>query len=119
MPLFNVLFALQNAPSAELEIPGLKLSGFRSGQDMIVLDLLMIIIETKQGLVASLSGPKDLYEAETIREMLSHYKAVLEEVAARPDVNLLSVTLPSEGPGDFPDATAVLNDRFEIQQFNF
>jgi non-ribosomal peptide synthetase component F/acyl carrier protein len=119
MPLFNVAFALQNAPSAELEIPGLKLSGFRSGQDMIVLDLLLIIIETKQGLVASLSGPKDLYEAETIREMLSHYKAVLEEVAARPDVNLLSVTLPSERPGDFPDATALLVDRFEIEQFNF
>jgi acyl carrier protein len=119
MPLFNVLFVLQNAPSAELEIPGLKLSGFRSGQDMIVLDLLCIIIETKQGLVASLSGPKDLYESETLREMLSHYKAVLEEVAARPDVNLLSITLPSERPGDLPDATTLINDRFEVQQFNF
>jgi hypothetical protein len=51
--------------------------------------------------------------------MLSHYKAVLEEVAARPDVNLLSITLPSERPGDLPDATTLLNDRFEIQQFNF
>ena len=56
---------------------------------------------------------------ETLREMLSHYKAVLEEVAAQPDVNLLSFTLPSETPGDFSDATALLNDRFEIQQFNF
>ena len=58
-PLFQVMFALQNAPRESLELPGLTLSQLGSGGKTAKFDLTMFVFEGRQGLLVSLEYNTD------------------------------------------------------------
>jgi len=83
-PLFQVMFALQNAPREYLELPGLTLSQMGSGNTTAKFDLTMSVSENRQGFLVWLEYNTDLFEATTIQRMLGHFQTVLESVVADP-----------------------------------
>ena len=83
-PLFQVMFVLQNTPTAEIEISGLKFTPVRITSGTAKCDLTLSIDEAGDGLQAVLEYSTDLFEAQTIRRMLGHFRVLLESALQNP-----------------------------------
>ena len=77
--LFNVMFALQNAPLPPLESPELTLREVKAHTDTAKFDLTLFVEETADGLLATMEYDTDLFDGETIDRLL----AALPDVAGR------------------------------------
>ncbi|MFN6563899.1 MAG: non-ribosomal peptide synthase/polyketide synthase [Nostoc sp. ChiSLP01] len=81
-PLVQVVFALQNAPSAPLELPGLTVEEMASGLDSVRLDLEVYLWDLPQGLGGFCSYNTDLFDGATIARMMQHFVTLLEAIVA-------------------------------------
>ena len=94
-PLFQVMFVLQNAPMGDLQLPGVTLSPIQLESTIAKFDLTLSMTETEQGLVGSWEYNTDLFKAETIERMVSHFQNLLSSNVENPltpvgELNLLS-----------------------------
>jgi amino acid adenylation domain-containing protein len=98
-PLFQVLFALQNAPGAQAELPGLTLGGFPSDTKTAKFDLELSMGESDAGLEGEITYCTDLFDSATITRMIGHWQHLLEAIAANPDLRVADLPLltPDEG----------------------
>jgi amino acid adenylation domain-containing protein len=92
-PLFQVLFALQNAPMPHLALADLSLEVLEIDSGTTKFDLMLSVEETEQGLMAGLEYNTDLFEGATIERMAGHFQALLAAVVADPALPLPQVAL--------------------------
>jgi amino acid adenylation domain-containing protein len=85
-PLFQVLFALQNAPLATVQIPGLTFSPLAIDSAVTHSDLALLMMDTEQGLQGMMVYATALFEDATIARLLRHLEILLSQVVARPEV---------------------------------
>jgi len=95
-PLFQVMFALQNAPQRALELPGLTLSPVEGDSETAHFDLTLQMVDTGQELTAALVYNTDLFEAGTIAGMLGNFHVLLEAIVADPEQRLSDFPLLTE-----------------------
>ena len=97
-PLFQVMFALHNAPTPELQLPDLTIRGLDVDIITSKFDLTLAFRETPQGLQGFVEYNTDLFKAETIDRLMQHYQQLLQTIAANPDRRLSDISLltPSE-----------------------
>ena len=93
-PFFQVMFDLQNIPIQSLELSDLKIAPLEMTGETEKFDLSLTLVETQQGLVASIGYNTDLFNGDTAERMLEHYEALLESAVADPssrvwDLNLM------------------------------
>src|ERR1041385_8710361 len=79
-PIFQVMFVLQNAPSAALQLRGLKLSPLGAENNTSKFDLSVSATERSGSLHLVCEYSTDLFEPQSIARLLRHYERVLEEV---------------------------------------
>ena len=79
-PLFQVTFALQNAPSAPLELPGTTAEQLELQNDTCKFELTLALAERDGQLRGTLEYSTDLFEAATIDRMIGHYQSLLDNV---------------------------------------
>ncbi|WP_132945411.1 non-ribosomal peptide synthetase [Tumebacillus sp. BK434] len=91
-PLFQVMFALQNAPF-DLTMPGLETKLLEGDSGTAKFDLTLQATETERGIELKLEYNTDLYEAATIDRMLGHYATLLQGAVAAPDQKLKALPL--------------------------
>ncbi|HAG82187.1 MAG TPA: non-ribosomal peptide synthetase, partial [Cyanobacteria bacterium UBA12227] len=84
-PLFQVMFALQNAPMPEIALEGLTIDTLKVESNRSQFDLSLTIVENSQEAIAELEYSTDLFEAATISRMLKHFETLLEGIVANPD----------------------------------
>ena len=80
-PLFQVVFALQNAPQERLELTGLEVQPLevgRKGAEVSQFELALNLREVNGSVYGALEYSADLFEEETIRRMAGHYRELLE-----------------------------------------
>ncbi len=99
-PLFQAMFALQNAPTAELVLPGLELKTWPSPGGMAKFDLTFTLAETADGIVGTLGYATALFDAPTIDRLAEHFTALLSRGDGR------------SGPGSRRDRAAVAGGAF-------
>ncbi|HEX2190450.1 MAG TPA: AMP-binding protein, partial [Longimicrobiaceae bacterium] len=92
-PLFQVMFALQNAVERGVALPGLEASEVGAELASAKFDLSLMPKATAQGLRVGLNYSTDLFERGTVVRMLGHLARVLEQVAADADVRLSRLEL--------------------------
>jgi len=92
-PVFQVFFALQNAPAAELELPGVGAEVLPTGAFAAKFDLSLGMYEQGEGFAAGLGYATALFDAATAARMAEHFGALLERIAADPDARLSGVSL--------------------------
>jgi len=92
-PLFQVMFVLQNTPTSALELPGLTVNSLDLDSGTAKFDLTLFIMETAQGLRASLEYNTDLFNAATITRMLGNFQTLLEGIVANPQQHLSDLPL--------------------------
>ncbi|HKI02159.1 MAG TPA: non-ribosomal peptide synthase/polyketide synthase, partial [Thermoanaerobaculia bacterium] len=99
-PLFQVMFAMQNAPTGSLSLPGLTLRPFATEIGTAKFDLTLNAVERGGGLAGSLEYNTDLFDRSTIDRMLGHFVRLLEAVAAEPGASVADLPLLSAGERD-------------------
>ena len=87
-PIFQVMFELQNAPTTELAVPGLRIATVDVEPLTAKFDLTLTLCETESGLTASMEYNTDLFSADSVMRMLRHYELILQDMAARPDARI-------------------------------
>lgn len=92
-PVFQVMFELQNAPTAELAVPGLRIATVDVEPLTAKFDLTLTLCETESGLTASMEYNTDLFSADSVMRMLRHYQLILQDMAARPDATIQELRL--------------------------
>ena len=97
-PLFQVMFALQNAPVSELELLGLKIAPFEMEIVTAKFDLTLSMEEIGGKLRGTWEYNTDLFDSQTITRMAGHFANLLNAITSNPqqliaDLHLLT---PSE-----------------------
>ena len=95
-PIFQVMFALQNAPMQALELPELKLERIPSYTGTSMFDMSWFAIEVPEGLMVRAEYSTDLFEDATIARALGHFQKLLEGAAAHPDQKISQLPLLGE-----------------------
>ena len=95
-PLFQVMFALQNASAALRDFAGLTLRPFAMEVDTAKFDLTLSMREEAGRLRGSLQYSTALFDDATIERMLGHFKVLLEAIVADPEGRVSELPLLSE-----------------------
>ncbi|WP_442938107.1 amino acid adenylation domain-containing protein [Nostoc sp.] len=83
-PLFQVMFALQNAPMSKLELAGLTISFLTAQSKTTKFDLSLSMYNSGAGLVGVWEYSTDLFDNSTIERMTGHFVTLLEGIVANP-----------------------------------
>ncbi|RKH27986.1 non-ribosomal peptide synthetase, partial [Corallococcus sp. CA041A] len=94
-PLFQVMFALQNAPTEELRVPGLAFRQVAAEARSAKFDLTLTLQDSAQGFVGWLEYSTALFKQGTVERMARHLRTLLEAVASRPEQSVAELTLLS------------------------
>ncbi len=92
-PLFQVMFALQNADAAEPDLGGLRMEPLARGGESAKFDLSVSLAEAGDRIAGGVTFRTDLFDAGTIERMLEHFGSLLAAVAADPDRRLDEVEI--------------------------
>jgi len=102
-PLFQVAFALQNAPMQPLELPGLTLEPalLESGSTRFDLEVhlwepthgLRSLWQSQDGLSGFISYSTDLFDRDRIVRLVGHFQTLLEGIVANPEARLSDLPL--------------------------
>ncbi len=95
-PLFQVSFALQNAPMGDMALGGLTVGFLDAGVKATRFDIELHLWESAHGLLCLFTYKTDLFDESTIARMAGHFHTVLEGAAAAPDVRLSELPLLTE-----------------------
>ncbi|MBR8839675.1 MAG: amino acid adenylation domain-containing protein [Stigonema ocellatum SAG 48.90 = DSM 106950] len=105
-PLFQVVFALQNAPMSELELPGLTLTPLQFDMETTRFDLEFHLweqepqkglwVDSSEGISGFVIYSTDLFDDTTITRMLGHFQTLLEGIVANPEQRLANLPLLTE-----------------------
>jgi amino acid adenylation domain-containing protein len=94
-PLFQVMFDLQNASTAPLELPGLRLRPLAVAHQTAKMDLELSFAETAVGLFGTLTYRTSLFDAATITRMAGHLQTLLAGLSAHPAQPLAALPILS------------------------
>jgi amino acid adenylation domain-containing protein len=95
-PLFQVVFAMQSAPLAEVPLGDLTLQLFNVSSSTAKFDLILGVVEDQGGFKASLEYNTDLFEPETAQKMVKHYQTLLESIVTEPERPIPTLPLLTE-----------------------
>ncbi|TCP59190.1 amino acid adenylation domain-containing protein [Tumebacillus sp. BK434] len=84
-PLCQVVFALQNVPMAELELPGLNATVTELDSGTAKFDLTVMMTEQPDGLLAQVEYSTELFEEATIDRLMAHFRVLLHGIAQEPE----------------------------------
>ncbi|MET0397983.1 MAG: amino acid adenylation domain-containing protein [Longimicrobiaceae bacterium] len=92
-PVFQVMFALQDAPHGSLALPGVHARPVEIPIRTAKLDLTWAVLDRGSELLVTAEYAADLFEADTIRRMIGHFRTLLEAAVAAPDLRLSRLPL--------------------------
>jgi amino acid adenylation domain-containing protein len=80
-PLFQVMFALQNAPEERLAIPGLSFTTLELKRTAAQFDIVLDMWERDEGLLGVFEFSTDLFDESTVKRMAGHLTTLLLGIA--------------------------------------
>ncbi len=84
-PLFQVVFALQNASREPLQLPGVDIEPFQGRAVATRFDLELHLQEAPAGVGGGFCFNTDLFDQETIQRLARHFRLLLESIVAEPE----------------------------------
>jgi hypothetical protein len=95
-PLFRILFAVQNVPTASPEMAGLTVSPYEIPTAGSKYDITLTAVESVDGIACALQYNADLFTADTIERLLGNLRVLLNSMTADPDGQVLDLPMISE-----------------------
>ncbi|MBD2665602.1 condensation domain protein [Richelia sinica FACHB-800] len=98
VPLFQVLFVLQNTPNSVLELPGLALNSIEVESGISRFDLALLLRETDSGITGKWQYNADLFTTDTITQFTNHWQTLLNSIVTSPHsrINTLEMLTTTE-----------------------
>ena len=87
-PVFQVVFAMQNTPHAELQLPGLEVTPYGGEARTTRFDIELHLRETADGVVGGYCYNRDLFEPKTIERLAERFVTLLSGIVERPEARL-------------------------------
>ncbi|WP_047197779.1 non-ribosomal peptide synthase/polyketide synthase [Caldimonas brevitalea] len=81
-PLFQVMFDWQNAPTGELQMPGLDVQALDTAQTTAQFDLTLSLHEGEAGIAGVLNYATALFERATVQRYLDYWRELLQALVA-------------------------------------
>ncbi|MFP2960560.1 amino acid adenylation domain-containing protein [Myxococcus sp. 1LA] len=94
-PLVQVMFALQNAPGALPELPGLTASSLALHNRTAKFDLTLSLEETTDGLAGTIEYATALFAPHTVERLMTHYARLLHALVDAPEQHVGQVAFLS------------------------
>ncbi len=94
-PLFQVFFTLTNRPTQSAQLSDFKIEPLKIESTSVKFDLTLSVDERENGLMASLGYNTDLFNEQTIRQLIAHYVRLLDGIAQNPDLAISAYSLLS------------------------
>ncbi|WP_431193990.1 amino acid adenylation domain-containing protein [Acaryochloris thomasi] len=91
LPLFQVLFVLQNAPMPAIELPDLKMTPTQPEAQVAKFDLALFIQETPEGLVINWNYSTDVFQDTTINRLAQQYTDLLQKLVEAPETSIEAI----------------------------
>jgi amino acid adenylation domain-containing protein len=92
-PLFQVVLAVQNMPTGELSLPGLRIAPVAMESVNAKFDLNLEVREADGGLTGTAEYAADLFDESTVRRLLERWELLLEGAVADPELRILELPL--------------------------
>ena len=92
-PLFQVLFALQNAPVGRLDLAGLSIELAEVDNGAAKVDLELSLEETVRGIEGTLTYSLDTFEPATADRLLRHWQTLLRGAVEEPGTRIWDLPL--------------------------
>ncbi|HYG08694.1 MAG TPA: amino acid adenylation domain-containing protein [Pyrinomonadaceae bacterium] len=92
-PLFQALFAMQNAPRQTLSLGSVQLSELSAGETSAKFPLSLILMEDEHGLLSGWTYSTDLFDEATIRQMQRRYETLLQSIVTHPEARLSALEM--------------------------
>jgi amino acid adenylation domain-containing protein len=99
-PFAQTMFAVQNALSDDLRLPGIIAAPFDVDNGTSKFDLMLTVTDQQSTLSASIEYNTDLYDEATINRMLGHYQILLQAIIENPNQWIGSLALLSAAERD-------------------
>jgi amino acid adenylation domain-containing protein len=96
-PVFQVMFDLQNAPGADLDLPGLGALPIDVETGTAKFDLHVSVAPEGGALAGLVEYAADLFDPETIDRMLGRFLTLLESASADPATPILDLPMIPDG----------------------
>ena len=84
-PIFQVMFAFQDAPIHTLKFSNLILEPVETHNGASMFDLTLDMLDTEQGFTGFFEYNTDLFDSATILRMIGHFQTLLEGIVADHD----------------------------------
>ncbi|MFN3670807.1 MAG: amino acid adenylation domain-containing protein [Bosea sp. (in: a-proteobacteria)] len=95
-PLFQSVIAYQAAPPAAVAFGGLAASVLPLPESAAKFDLTLVVNETEQGFDAAITYALDLFQPQTMANLASQFRRLLEAALAEPDRPVAQLPLADE-----------------------
>ncbi|AKQ66241.1 Non-ribosomal peptide synthetase [Myxococcus hansupus] len=95
-PLFQVLFALQNAPDSELSLPELTIRTLEPTHAVTKFELELSLTRAPDGFRGDLIFSTELFEPARVERLIAHMALVLDAAVASPDRATSTLPLHTE-----------------------
>jgi amino acid adenylation domain-containing protein/FkbH-like protein len=95
-PIFQVMFALQNAPMEAPRLQGLAVERSMVYPDTSMFDMSWFAIEVPEGLMLRAEYATDLFDRETVNRALGHFRQLLESAVANPELRISQLSILDE-----------------------
>lgn len=95
-PLFQVMFALQNASRSPLTLSGLALEVIGVDSGTSKFDLTLAMAETDTGMEANFEYNTDLFDERTIERLARNFQTLIGEIVANPARRISELPLVAE-----------------------
>ncbi len=93
-PLFQVMFILQNTPPVDdLRLGTLELIREANEHDTTKFELTFSMVESADGLNGAVEYCAELYNEETIQQMVTHFKELLQHIVKQPLQSISSLPM--------------------------
>ncbi|HEX6804484.1 MAG TPA: amino acid adenylation domain-containing protein [Terriglobales bacterium] len=95
-PIFQVMFAFQNAPMQALKLAGVELERMPLYTGTSMFDMSWFALEVSEGLMIRAEYSTDLFNDSTITRALEHFQQLLESAVANPAQRISQLSLLPE-----------------------
>ena len=95
-PLFQVMFALQNAPLDAIALPGITVTPLDHERTTAQFDIVLDMWERPEGLLGVLEFSTALFDHSTMARLAAQFSTLLDGIAANPDATLSQLPLLGE-----------------------
>ena len=95
-PITQLRFVLNNIPSTELNLPNVQIEPMRLDFVPAKMDLLLSMSEYNQELHGSLQYSTDLFNRDTMENVVNYFNNILSQIVDNPEKKISSFQLSGE-----------------------